>query len=148
MTEKLEDSPVTNNLGRWILMRIPASKLDSNISPWIEESSSFKIFIAKKQNDNFYNIAVKSFYFAKLLSAKYKYNDYILLRFNKVEKTIYGTHHATKKTCIRWFQLAASIIYYKYYSGIVQVYRNFALLNSLNKKLNKKILIHEISVSL
>ena len=101
MTEELEDSPVTNNLGRWILMRIPASELDSNISPWIEESSSSKIFIAKEQGDGFYGIAVESSYLAEFLPAKCRYDDYTSLRPNKVEKAIYGTHHAARKTRIR-----------------------------------------------
>lgn len=62
------------------------------------------------------------------------------------EKNVHGTPEAGKRACSRWLQRVEAVIRSDYPSEVKRAYRHLTRSKGLQGQLDRKILIHDISV--
>ncbi|KAJ4507466.1 hypothetical protein HRR83_004044 [Exophiala dermatitidis] len=132
----------------WKLIRVRAETID--LQRLAEESNS-RICIVQECDDNgkAFEVAVEPSYLAEVQELQSHANlPYNPTNPREAEKAILGICQANRKARERWLQRAVDVIFSKHRHEIKEAYRNLTELLGLQRELDRKILIQDISDSL
>jgi hypothetical protein len=131
----------------WKLICVPAETID--LQRLTEESNS-RICIVQECDDNgkAFEVAVDPSYLSEVQELQSQENPpYNPTHPREVEKDILGICQANRKARERWLQRAVDVIFSEHRHEIKEAYRNLTQLLGLQRELDRKILIQDISVS-
>lgn len=126
---------------------MPAETID--LQRLTEESNS-RICIVQECDDNgrAFEVAVDPSYLSEVQELQSQENPpYNPTHPREVEKDILGICQANRKARERWLQRTVHVIFSEHRHEIKEAYRNLAQLLGLQRELDRKILIQDISVS-
>ncbi|KAJ9610168.1 hypothetical protein H2204_015409 [Knufia peltigerae] len=132
----------------WKLICVPAETID--LQRLTEESNS-RICIVQECDDNgkAFEVAVDPSYLSEVQELQSQENPpYNPTHPREVEKDILGICQANRKARERWLQRAVDVIFSEHRHEIKEAYRNLTQLLGLQRELDRKILIQDISDSL
>ncbi|KAG9779751.1 hypothetical protein KCU88_g3970, partial [Aureobasidium melanogenum] len=129
----------------WKLICVPAETID--LQRLTEESNS-RICIVQEFDDNgkAFEVAVDPSYLSEVQELQSQENPpYNPTHPREVEKDILGICQANRKARERWLQRAVDVIFSEHRHEIKEAYRNLTQLLGLQRELDRKILIQDIS---